>query len=205
MPAPNILYANTSKIESIQVIDERSTLIDIEVEDQHTFWISENESDWTLTHNSGAPDIDCVDSQHFVAMDDGTFKKAGDIVVGDLVWSGSGIVRPVTAVYARSLRPDEKPLSIVVMADDDALGHIYVVPNHKFVKADGSIVRAHELVVGDALMASTGVKVGITSLSTSEERTFVDMTVEADHTFNIVPFDVIELDDGLVLTMGYAA
>jgi len=58
MQTQSVSSVNTCKIESIEVVDEELDLIDIEVKDQHTFWVSDNGHDWTLTHNSGAPDID---------------------------------------------------------------------------------------------------------------------------------------------------
>lgn len=203
MPAPNISFASTAKIESINIDDEFSELIDIEVEGEHTFWISDNDQSWTLTHNSGSPDIDCVDARHLVVMHDGSLKRAGDIVVGDQVTSGSGRPCAVTATYKRRKNVDESLLCVVVRANDGTLGNVHVVPNHKFIKSDGSIVRAHEIVVGDALMASTDVTVVSLVRSDDDDATFVDVTVEDDHTFKIVPFDVVVLDDEVNLTMGY--
>lgn len=151
----------------------------------------------------GAPDIDCIDARHLVVMHDGSMKRAGDIAIGDKVTSGTGVSRTVTAAYARGRRVDEVPLCIVVKASDGTLGNVHVVPNHKFVKVDGSIVRAHELAIGDVLMASTDVVVASIVSSDAVDATFVDVTVEGDHTFKLVPFDVIVLDDAVHLTMGY--
>jgi len=58
MRAPSISSANVVRVEAIDVVRGDTDLIDIEVEGQHTFWVSDNDRDWTLTHNSGAPDID---------------------------------------------------------------------------------------------------------------------------------------------------
>lgn len=52
------MLTNTAKIESIQIVEESTRLIDIEVENNHTFWISQDNTNWVLTHNSGSPDID---------------------------------------------------------------------------------------------------------------------------------------------------
>lgn len=59
MSALSTLSSNTAKIESIESFDNVSVeLIDIEVENQHTFWVSDGEKRWVLTHNCGIPDID---------------------------------------------------------------------------------------------------------------------------------------------------
>lgn len=49
-----------AKIQKIEVIelDQEIELIDIEVEKDHTFFVSNDGAGWALTHNSGAPDID---------------------------------------------------------------------------------------------------------------------------------------------------
>ncbi|MBM3194156.1 MAG: hypothetical protein FJZ60_00145, partial [Chlamydiae bacterium] len=39
-------------------LEDEIELIDIEVDDDHTFFISDENKEWLLTHNSGAPDID---------------------------------------------------------------------------------------------------------------------------------------------------
>ena len=47
------------EIEEINFIDYKSEMVDIEVEGDHTFYVSENpDSDFVLTHNTSWPDID---------------------------------------------------------------------------------------------------------------------------------------------------
>jgi DNA polymerase III alpha subunit len=58
MQEPSISSSGIAKIETIEFIDEEFDLIDIEVEGEHTFWVSDDDRHWILTHNSGAPDID---------------------------------------------------------------------------------------------------------------------------------------------------
>ena len=45
-------------ITSINVINKETTTIDIEVQDEHTFYVSNNNKNFVLTHNSKQPDID---------------------------------------------------------------------------------------------------------------------------------------------------
>jgi DNA polymerase III alpha subunit len=60
MQKQNISSKNTAKIQRIEtvVLNDDVELVDVTVKDDHTFWVSQNGSNWMLTHNSGAPDID---------------------------------------------------------------------------------------------------------------------------------------------------
>lgn len=49
--------AEIQRLEVIELSDDVD-LIDIEVEEDHTFFVSSDSASWCLTHNSGAPDID---------------------------------------------------------------------------------------------------------------------------------------------------
>lgn len=148
-------------------------------------------------YRKGAPDIDCVHEDHLVVMADSTLKRAIDIVTGDTVLGGDGEPHVVTATYSRKLRYYESAVWIRVRASDGTLGHILVVPGHKFVKDDGTIVYCRDLKIGDKLMASCGVE--ITNIEHggygSSTGRYVDLTVEGDHRFQLVPFNVVERHD----------
>lgn len=207
MEKPNILLSNTTKIQTIELIDGEIELIDIQVEDQHTFWISdENKKNWTLTHNCGAPDIDCVNFDHLVVMADDSYKKAGRITKGDLVKGVDGNPHVVLDTYHRvELRENEKSVSIIVEAEDGTLGCFDVVEKHKFVLNDETIKYAIDLCEGDRLMATCPVTVKkIKTFDGMFVGGYVDLTVEGDHRFYIVPFDVIVSDEGeLIETWTY--
>ncbi|NBP02496.1 MAG: hypothetical protein EBU90_20735 [Proteobacteria bacterium] len=55
-----LISLKRTKINSIEIVDleDEIELIDIEVDDDHTFFVSDKNEEWLLTHNSGAPDID---------------------------------------------------------------------------------------------------------------------------------------------------
>jgi hypothetical protein len=150
-------------------------------------------------YRKGAPDIDCVHEDHLVVMADGTHKRAADIIVGDVVLGGDGMPHAVTATYARNLRPFEDAVWVRVRANDGTLGHILVVPGHKFVRADGVIVYCRDLKVGDELMASCG-SVEVVSIEHggwgSSSARYVDLTVDGDHRFHVVPFNTCILNGG---------
>lgn len=152
-------------------------------------------------YRKGAPDIDCVDSKHLVVMADRSYKCAGDILVGEQVLGGDNKPHVVSATYERSLRENEKAISLFVLANQETLGHMCVVPQHKFVKADGTICYAKDLKIDDELMASCLVRViSMKYLDENIVRKFVDITVEDDHRFHIIPFNVVELGNGLLGT-----
>lgn len=156
-------------------------------------------------YRQGAPDIDCVHEDHLVLIHGAPPRRIKDVKEGDYLIGGDGQPHMVTAVYHRQLRDNEKPLSFTVKADDGMLGHINVVPRHKFVKEDGSVVYANELRIGDSLMASCSVNIEsiLECDLTNEQHKYVDVTVADDHRFHIIPFDVIDDGDKTVLTFSY--
>lgn len=147
-------------------------------------------------YRKGAPDIDCVHEDHLVVMADGSLKRAIDIVAGDVVLGGDGKPHVVTSTYFRGLRRGEFAVWVRVKASDGTLGHILVVPGHKFVKDDGTIVYCRDLKVGDKLMASCSsvevVNIEYDKYTGSSVGRYVDLTVDGDHRFQLVPFNVVE-------------
>jgi DNA polymerase III alpha subunit len=154
-------------------------------------------------YRSGAPDIDCVNEKHLVVMADRSYKRAVDIVAGDQVLGGDGLAHLVTATYLRETHEGEQPLAITVRADDGTLGWFDVVPRHKFVLACGQVIYANELQAGYRLMSNCGVSVEQVEPSTQVGSKYVDLTVEDDHRFHVVPFDIDEVDDRLYHIPGY--
>jgi len=59
MEQQNILSNNIITSVELCEYDEEQILYDITVDVDHTFFCKQGNSDWYLTHNSGAPDIDC--------------------------------------------------------------------------------------------------------------------------------------------------
>jgi len=144
-------------------------------------------------YRQGAPDIDCVHADHLIMLADGSFKAAGTLKVGDAVLGGDNKPHSITATYLRKPRNEEVPLAILVCTDDGTYGSINVVPRHKFVLGDESIVYANELSPGDKLLATCQVTVVSIDEDFSQiNADYVDATVEGDHRFHIVPFNVQE-------------
>jgi hypothetical protein len=52
------LDSSTVEIESIEIIAAPDNMVDITVEDDHTYWCSPTGENWYLTHNTSWPDID---------------------------------------------------------------------------------------------------------------------------------------------------
>lgn len=179
--------------------------VDITVYKDHSFFISNNGVNWVVTGNSGAPDIDCVHENHLIEMSNCSYKKATEIQVGDHVKGGDGGSHKVLATHKRDLRYGENPYWILVktLDDDEIMGHLVVVPRHKFVLEDSSIVYADELKIGDRLL-SLNTKVIVENINIGpnvgmqlgDANQYVDITVEDDHRFNIVPFNVSTEQNG---------
>lgn len=210
------------KLKSKTVIPYKGEVVDLCVENSHTYnvegvavhnsgggslvayvlYITDLDPlKWDLpfarflsVYRKGAPDIDCVHEEHLVVMACGEHKRAGDITENDEVLGGDGKSHKVTATYRRGAREGEVPLVFLVKADDGTYGSVNVVPRHKFVLADGSVRYADELNVGDKLMSSCNASVVAIDEVTKPDDAYVDITVEGDHRFHIVPFNVEEVD-----------
>ena len=143
------------------------------------------------------PDVDCVHQDHLVVMADGSLKRAIDIKPLDVALGGDGEPHQIIAAYSRRSRVGERPVRLLVRSSDGVFGSVVTVPNHKFLRSDGSVVRASSVDVGDTLMSAAGVTVVASErLPEPSEALFVDVTVADDHRFHIVPFDVLESADG---------
>jgi DNA polymerase III alpha subunit len=149
-------------------------------------------------YRQGAPDIDCVNFNHLVIMGDGSYKLAGEIVIGDEVLGGDNKPHKILETWMRGSKHGELALEIFVKSNDGTYGCIDVVPNHKFVLSDENTVKACELKVGDKLMSAYNVEVCEIRTSLKTDQLYVDVTVEGDHRFHVVPFNVDENE--LVLT-----
>lgn len=156
-------------------------------------------------YRKGAPDIDCVHEKHLVVMADGTYREAGKIEEGDEVLGGDGLPHKVIATYSRPLKYYENAVWVRVRASDGTLGHILVVPGHKFVTETGEVVYCSDLKVGDRLMATIPVEVVCIEHGGwgSVEGNYVDLTVEDDHRFHLIPFNLKETKYGISHDIGY--
>jgi len=70
----------TVDIDEIEVVNYNGTMIDIEVEDDHTFYVSDNRDNFVLTHNTSWPDID-TDAGDRDALIDASRELFGDDAV----------------------------------------------------------------------------------------------------------------------------
>lgn len=149
-------------------------------------------------YRKGSPDIDCVHEGHLVIMADRTTMRIGDIITGDVVLAGDGTPHRVLATYKRYLRDDESAVWVTVETPDGTAGNVLCVPRHKFVREDGEIAYCCDLRVGDRLMGSVPVTVVAIERGDhgSSFGTYVDITVEDDHRFHVVPFSAARTDDG---------
>lgn len=150
-------------------------------------------------YREGAPDIDCVHSEHYV-LTTNSYRKISDIAVDDYVIGGDYKPHKVTAIYHRPLHEDEFAVSVTVKADDGMLGHIVCVPKHKFVLSDDEIIYCENLKVGDKLKSTCNVEVIDIDrkYAMGQMATYVDITVEDNHKFHVIPFDLYQSFDGTI-------
>lgn len=204
-------FISSMKIEKVEICDHNDEieLIDIRVSNRHKFWVSDVGLTWILTHNCGSPDIDCVYASHLILMANGNYKHADEIVPCDEVLGGDNLPHVIESVVVRHRRFDERIYSVRVKAEDGTIGHLIVVPRHKFLRDTGEAVLCCDLDVGDALLAPCRVTVievvDVTDEVPEASQMFVDITVADDHRFNIVPFDSIvdDVTGAVTHTLGY--
>ncbi len=187
----NLILPNLEFIQKLEfiILDEDQELVDITVENNPTFWVSTNEKDWILTHNSGAPDIDCLSSNHKIKTYDG-FKTLKEIEIGDKVIDLQNNVRKVLFVKHRQQRKNEKCFNFLVLKNG-VYGTIIASEKHKFFKENLEVIRASEIKENDTIFPN--VKIVIKFELTDVELT--DITVEDSHTFQVIPFDIVESDN----------
>jgi DNA polymerase III alpha subunit len=150
----------------------------------------------------GFPDVDCLHEDHLVILSDSSKKRLCDIVQGDVVMGGDGRRHVVLNVYKRALHDLEPPMIVFVKDSSENLGAIRCVPRHKFVLDDGSVIYANELMQGNKLKSKELVSVHSIVPDPSVNSLYVDITVDEDHMFTVVPFDVIE-DEGQLSSNDY--
>lgn len=145
-------------------------------------------------HRHGAPDIDCLRSDHLIQTVNGP-KYLRDIQVDDQIIDASGEVRAVKFVQHRSQKVDELCYELL-LKQEGVYGTIVASENHRLLAADfdpstnASEVYVKDIVVGTSLYP--GIKVVSKTVINVESLT--DITVDKSHTFQVIPFDVVEVE-----------
>jgi hypothetical protein len=134
----------------------------------------------------GAPDIDCLRSDHVINTIDG-FKELCRLEVGDQIYDHQGDVQEVTFVHSRQQKNDELCFEFLVKKED-SFGTIVCSEHHRLLTNESNDVYAKNVEVGDTLYKDVRVlhkRVTVVGQLT-------DISVSNSHTFQCVPFDVIE-------------
>lgn len=143
-------------------------------------------------YRKGSPDIDCINSKHLVVMFDKSYKIISDVKIGDYILGCDHKAHKVLQTYIRPLRNLESSLSFLVKTYDNVLGHINVVPKHKFILNNQQIIQAADVKIGDLLFTNSQLTCEVLKIELSTlNDLYVDITVEDDHRFFLIPFDVI--------------
>jgi len=144
-------------------------------------------------HRHGAPDIDCLRSDHLIQTTNGP-KYLRDIQVGDQAIDVLGKERLVKFVQHRSQKVDELCYELLVKKED-VYGTIVASENHRLLAYNSEKNNFDEIYVKDVVTGNSlypGIKVVSKTIITVESLT--DITVDESHTFQVVPFDVIEIE-----------
>ena len=138
------------------------------------------------------PDIDCLDFGHLVKTPSGDMRIA-DLEPNDVVYDASGHERRVLNVMMRAQRTDEIVYELLVK-QNECYGTIVCNENHKMLRDNGSIVLAKDIVVGDRLLGGSSTRVERVNVLHGK-RTLVDIEVEGSHTFQVIPYDTVIVDN----------
>ena len=188
----NNLYANVEDIELINEVDIE--LIDLTIENNsHTFFVSADKKEWILTHNSDAPDIDCLDSSHKIVMHDNSIKELREITIGDKILDVNGVIRRVLYKQTRKSNLDDD-VTMILVRTGEIYGTLLATSKHRFFLNDGTIKSVSNLSIGDMLKSQEKSEV-ITIKKMVNTRSITDITVEESSSFRVLPFDVIELSN----------
>ena len=138
-------------------------------------------------YRKGNPDIDCLRSDHLVNTPSGV-KVIRNLCVGDEILDHDGEIKKVTFVASRPQRKDELCFELL-LAKEGTYGTLVASENHRLLNNNGNEVSLAQIQVGDDLFNHVKVAhkrvVSITGLLT-------DISIQNTHTFQCVPFDVIE-------------
>jgi DNA polymerase III alpha subunit len=139
-------------------------------------------------HRSGAPDIDCLRSDHMVYTPKGP-KLLKNIEVDDLVYDSSSNVKRITFVQHRQQKNNEICYELLTLKDG-TYGTVVLSENHRLLTSDSEQIYAKDISVGATLFNE--VRVVAKNIITVDSLT--DICVNESHTFQVIPFNVVEIE-----------
>lgn len=173
------------KIKKIKVIESESPilLIDIGIENDQTFYVSDKiDGKFFLTHNS-LPDIDCLIPSTLVKTPKGKI-PISELIPGDFIIDPSGFLRKVLYTKTRKLNYNEPLFQIYFNSKND---FIIATENHRLPNEFGVDIKIKDLKKDTQLLNTDSSKGCIISdilrfnPSTCEEVSVVDITVEGSY------------------------
>lgn len=189
-------------------------MIDIGVKDNHTFYVSDKESGpFFLTHNS-MPDIDCVHFNSKILKVDPSSKNSkkptcygsliNELKVGDYVLDWNNQPKKVLAVKTRKPSFDDK-IYVLFLLINDTFGSITANHKHRLILENNKQITVEEIDETHCLKSLQG-SVEVLGKIRVENPNFdlCDITVEGSSTFQIIPFNVLQKDNGLYTANNYS-
>lgn len=167
------------KITAVQ-LEKEIELVDISVEEDQTFWVSDEScGDYILTHNS-LPDIDCLPGKTLVKIFGGK-RPLSEIKVGDFIVGVDGTPKRVLFTKTRELLKEEELVKIFFEKNG---GFILATENHRFPDFSGKEFKAKDMKQNMALLPIPDVLNSFPVVSTVEKVNeesiieVIDITVE---------------------------
>jgi len=186
----DISLCESVSIDEIEVINYDGTMVDIEVEDDHTFYVSDTKDEFVLTHNSSWPDIDCLRSNHLVKTPSGP-REMRSLHPGDKIYDHMGFPRRIQYVQTRPKNDKDIIVDIHITTETGVKGVIVATSKHRLLDEMAHEISVKDLEVGTRLYCNNAV-INVTQIVISPRSAgeVTDITVEEVSTFQVYPFDI---------------
>jgi hypothetical protein len=190
----------------VDIIDYNKTtkaynLVDVSLEYDHTFWVAaQKEGMYVLSHNS-LPDIDCLLSHTLVQTPNG-YKEISRLSIGDNVIGLDGKTEKVLAIQNRSSTQEDIVFETFIQINN-TIGCLVATSKHRFFTIENQEVFLADLKAGDRLKSNCGNAFVLEKRQLNDTVALTDITTTGTKSFNVVPFDVIRVEEKLVSVHSY--
>lgn len=186
-----------TRIKHIFFHEEPKELVDIGIEHNHTFFVSDKSSGpFYLTHNS-YPDVDCGKFDTLVVKSDTSHITLDDLKPGDRVFDLDGNPQTVLVKKTRFSSRKDRLVRLFLLCDN-TYGSVVVTDKHRLISYyDQSQIFVKDIEPGTLLLGKDKSVVAVvkTQLLPRVTRTkIVDISVTGNSTFQVIPFNVAKIE-----------
>lgn len=152
-------------------------------------------------NKSGLPDIDCLLSHTLVQTPNG-YKEISRLSIGDNVIGLDGKTEKVLAIQNRSSTQEDIVFETFIQINN-TIGCLVATSKHRFFTIENQEVFLADLKAGDRLKSNCGNAFVLEKRQLNDTVALTDITTTGTKSFNVVPFDVIRVEEKLVSVHSY--